>query len=123
MGFRFGISIPPNTSIGAGFYIGHFGGIVVHHDVQIGVNCNLSQGVTLGLSSRGDRFGCPTVGDDVYIGPGAKIFGRITIGDRAAIGANAVVTRDVPESAVVVGSPARVVSGQGSAGYIINVGY
>jgi len=120
---RFGISIPADTKIGPGFYIGHYGGIVVHHDVTIGANCNLSHGVTLGLSSRGDRFGCPTIGDAVYIGPGAKIFGAISVGNCAAIGANAVVTRDVPARAVVAGVPARIISEHGSAGYICNIEY
>ena len=120
---QYGISIPANTRIGPGFYIGHFGNIVVHHDAIIGANCNLSHGVTIGLSSRGDRFGCPTIGDAVYIGPGAKIFGRISIGNCAAIGANAVVTRDVIPRAVVAGVPARMVSSQGSDGYICNTDY
>ena len=67
---------------------------------------------------RGERAGIPTVGDNVYIGPGAKMFGKIVIGNNVAIGANAVVTRDVPENAVVVGIPARVISFEGSKGYI-----
>jgi serine O-acetyltransferase len=120
---HFGISIPVDTLVGPGLYIGHFGGIVVHHDVRIGANCNLSQEVTIGLASRGDRFGCPTIGNNVYIGPGAKIFGRITIGDRAAIGANAVVTKDVADGAVMVGVPAKIVSYAGSDGYVCNTDY
>jgi serine O-acetyltransferase len=124
LGFAFGISLPPETSIGPGLYIGHHGGIVIHPEVRIGANVNLSHDVTIGLSSRGDRFGCPTLGNDVYIGPGAKLFGRITIGDRAAIGANAVVTRDVPADRVAVGSPARTLEGSdGSAGYISYTDY
>lgn len=120
---RYGISLPPQTVLGPGFYIGHYGGIVVHPSVRFGRDCNLSQGVTIGLSSRGDRFGCPTIGDRVYIGPGAKIFGDISIGHDAAIGANSVVTRSVPDSAVAVGMPARAISSKGSAGYIVNTGY
>jgi serine O-acetyltransferase len=124
LGFIFGISLPPETVIGPGFYVGHHGGIVVHTEVRIGANCNLSHGVTIGLASRGERFGCPTIGDNVYIGPGAKIFGKITIGDRAAIGANAVVTRDVPAHKVAVGMPARLLEGSvGSDGYITHTDY
>ena len=123
MAIRFGISLPPQTELGPGFYIGHYGGIVVHPEVKFGRNCNLSQGVTVGLASRGDRFGCPIVGDRVYIGPGAKIFGAIEIGDDAAIGANAVVTRSVGAFSVAVGVPARVVSNRGSSGYIANINY
>lgn len=114
----YGIAIPARTRIGPGFYIGHYGCIVVHPDVVIGRNCNISHGVTLGQTNRGARAGVPTIGDEVYIGPGAKIIGRLHVGDAAAIGANAVVTSDVPASAVMVGIPARPVSHSGSAGYI-----
>ena len=124
LGFAFGISVPPETTIGPGFYIGHYGGIVVHPEVRIGTNFNLSHDVTIGLSSRGERFGCPTIGDNVYIGPGAKLFGRITIGDGAAVGANAVVTKDVPANTVAVGIPARALEGsKGSDGYISHTDY
>jgi serine O-acetyltransferase len=120
---RYGIDISRDARIGTGLYIGHFGGIVVNAAVAIGNNCNLSQGVTLGRINRGDRAGCPTIGDDVYIGPGAKILGRISIGDRAAIGANAVVIEDVPADVAVGGVPARVISQQGSAGYVNRTDY
>jgi serine O-acetyltransferase len=116
--FRYGISIPFDTDIGPGFFIGHFGGIVVNGSSRIGRNCNISHGVTLGQTNRGERRGCPVVGDNVYIGPGAKLIGGIRVGDRAAIGANAVVTRDVPAGAVVAGIPAKVISQAGSAGYV-----
>jgi serine O-acetyltransferase len=120
---RYGIDISRDTSIGSGFYIGHFGGIFVNEAVRIGNNCNLSQGVTLGRLNRGDRVGCPTIGNDVYIGPGAKILGRITVGDRAAIGANTVVIGDVPADAVVGGVPGRIISQQGSEGYVNRTDY
>ena len=116
---KYGISIPFECQLGKGFYIGHFGGIVVHHKAIIGDNCNISHGVTIGTSSRGMKKGWPTIGDHVYIGPGAKIFGKITIGNNAAIGANCVVTKDVPENATVAGVPGVVISYQGSEGYII----
>ena len=118
---RFGIGISYKTQIGPGFYIGHEGGIVVNEEATIGKNCNLSQQVTIGVSRRGERAGVPVIGDNVYIGPGAKIFGRITIGNNAAIGANCVVTHDVPENGVVVGIPGKVISYEGSAGYINRV--
>jgi len=117
---RFGIGISYKTSIGPGLYIGHEGGIVVSENAVIGRNCNLSHQVTIGVSRRGERAGVPTIGDNVYIGPGAKIFGKLTVGDKAAIGANCVVTRDVPPSGVVVGIPGEVISSAGSAGYIHN---
>jgi serine O-acetyltransferase len=77
---RFGIGISYKTQIGPGLYIGHQGGIVINEQVVIGKNCNLSQQVTIGVSRRGERAGVPTMGDNVYIGPGAKIFGKIQVG-------------------------------------------
>ena len=121
--FKFGVSIPSTTNIGPGFYIGHFGGIVIHADTVIGKNCNISQGVTIGISPRGKRQGVPVIGDNVYIAPGAKIFGNIRIGNNVAIGANCVVTKDIPDNAVVVGIPAHVISYNGSFGYVNNTNY
>ncbi len=121
--YKYGILIPLNCQIGQGFYIGHFGNIVIHHRVIIGDNCNISHGVTIGLSSRGPRRGCPVIGNNVYIGPGAKIFGAISIGDNSAIGANCVVTKDVPAHATIVGVPGKLVSYKGSENYIIRTEY
>ena len=114
-----GISIPYRAKIGRGLYIGHFGGIFVNEDAVIGENCNLSQGVTIGIGGRGTSRGCPKIGDRVFIGPGAKIFGAITIGNDVAIGANAVVMKDLPDAAVAVGIPAKVISFKGSKDYIV----
>lgn len=118
---RFGIGISYKTQIGPGLYIGHEGGIVINEQVIIGKYCNLSHQVTIGVSRRGERAGVPVIGDNVYIGPGAKIFGQIKVGNNAAIGANCVVTHDVPESGVVVGIPGKVISFEGSQGYINNI--
>jgi serine O-acetyltransferase len=109
-----GISIEPKATIGAGLFIAHFGGIIVGSDVVMGTNCNISQGVTLGVDGRGENRGSPTLGNRVFVGPGAKVLGKIMIGSDAAIGANAVVTKDVPERAVAVGVPAKVISDKGS---------
>ena len=70
-----GISLPPETEIGPGLYIGHFGGIIVSGRVRIGANCNLSQGVTLGLSRAANGPAPPLIGDRVYIGPQAILIG------------------------------------------------
>ena len=120
---RFGIGISYKTRVGPELFIGHEGGIVVSELTVIGRNCNLSHQVTIGISRRGERAGVPTIGDNVYIGPGAKLFGAISVGHNAAVGANCVVTRDVPEFGVVVGIPGRVISLDGSQGYINNTGY
>ena len=111
--YKSGIQIPYNTSIGPGFYIGHFGTVVI-----IGKNVNISPGVNIGQANRGSKQGSPTIGDEVYIGPGAKIIGSVIIGNNVAIGANAVVTKDIPDNAVVVGIPARIISTKGSEGYV-----
>lgn len=116
--YKYGISISPGTNIGKGFYIGHFGDIVVSSLAIIGDNCVISQGVTIGASGRGEKKGAPVIGNNVYLGAGAKIIGKIRVGNNAAIGANAVVTKDVQENGVAVGIPAKVVSLDGSEGYI-----
>lgn len=120
---KLGISIPWTTAIGSGFYIGHFGGIVVNGRAKIGDNCNISHGVTIGKGNRGRNAGYPIIGDCVYLGPGAKIIGAVKIGNYAAVGANCVVTKDVPEHGVVVGVPGRIVSFAGSVGYVNRIDY
>ncbi len=117
---KFGYGISYKSEIGGGLYLPHYGGINVSEVARIGTNCNLSQLVTIGVSRRGEHAGVPIIGDEVYIGPGAVIFGAITVGDHAAVGANCVVTKDVPESAVMAGVPGKVISYEGSAGYIHN---
>ncbi len=121
--YRFGIDIPPSIKVGPGLHIGHFGCLIVHGKVVIGKNCTLSQGVTIGKANRGRRLGYPTLGDNIYIGPGAKIVGAVRIGSNVAIGANSVVTIDVPDNAVVAGVPARIVSYAGTAGYVNRTDY
>lgn len=121
--YKYGISISYQTKIGSGLYIGHFGGIVINQYAVIGKNCNISHLVTLGKANRGLRKGYPVIGDNVYIGPGAKVIGNIKIGNNVAIGANCVVTKDVPDNGVVVGVPGRVISSEGSTGYVNQTDY
>ena len=99
-----GADIPINSMIGGGLLIPHPNGIVIHPGARIGPNCLLFQQVTIG-----DANGVPTIGGHVDIGAGAKILGRIHVGDHARIGANAVVLTDVPAGATMVGIPARPV--------------
>lgn len=121
--YKFGISISYQTKIDKGLYIGHFGGIVVNPLAVIGKNCNISHEVTIGSSNRGQKRGVPVIGDNVYIGPGAKIFGNIRIGNNVAVGANCVVSKDVPDNGIIVGIPGEVISWDGSAGYVNNTDY
>lgn len=115
---KYGIRIPLETDVGTGLYIGHMGGIWINKAVKIGKNCNLSHNVTLGAISKGAGKGAPTIGDQVYIGPGAVISGNVTIGNNALIGANSVVLTNVPENGVFMGVPAKLFSKAGSEHYM-----
>ncbi len=94
-----GADIPLNCQIGGGLLIPHPNGIVIHPDAAIGVNCLIFQQVTLGIRSGP---GVPIIGGHVDIGAGAKILGPVRIGDHTRIGANAVVTKDVPSHTTAV---------------------
>ncbi len=118
-----GLVYPTKPASDPGFTSVTKAAIVVSELAVIGKNCNLSHQVTIDVSRRGQRAGVPVIGDNVYIGPGAKLFGAIVVGDNAAIGANCVVTRDVPENGVVVGVPGQVIPYEGSQGYINNTEY
>lgn len=103
--------IPINAKLGGGLILLHGQGVVVHADAEVGPNCLLAQGVTLGVNERTGQ--APRLGGRVDVGPGAKILGGVTIGDNAKIGANAVVLDDVPAGALAVGVPARILQGRG----------
>ena len=113
-----GISLPYSAKIGSHFYIGHFGNIIINPKVVIGNNCNISQGVTIGVNGRGDARGTPILGDNVYIGANAVIVGNIVIGDNAVIGANSLVIENIKEYTTVLGVPAKEINTNGSKGYI-----
>jgi serine O-acetyltransferase len=112
-----GIHIDAGAHIGPGLAFAH-GGHVVIGPVRMGVNCDIYQGVTLGASMSLDennpRPGAPTIGNRVWVGPGAVVAGAGTVGDDAVVGAISLVVRDVPPRGVVVGVPARLVSRRGS---------
>ena len=114
-----GISLPYSAQIGPSFYIGHFGGIIINANAVIGTDCNISQGVTIGVSGRGASRGVPRIGDRVYLGANAVIAGNITIGDGAVIGGCSLVTKDVAAGTTVVGVPAIKVSDNDSKDYIL----
>jgi len=105
-----GIEIHPGATIGRRFFIDHGMGVVIGETAEIGDDCTLYHGVTLGGTSwqKGKRH--PTLGNNVVVGAGAKILGPITIGDGARIGSNAVALKSVPEGATVVGVPGRIIT-------------
>lgn len=121
--YKYGVDITYNTRIGPGLHICHINGIGVSPGAKIGANCTISQLVVIGRANRGKREGYPTIGDNVYLGPGAKIVGRLTIGNNVAVGANCVVIDDVPDGAVVGGIPGKVIATGGSEGYTTHTDY
>jgi serine O-acetyltransferase len=104
----YGIELWPQTKIGRRLLIGHQHGIVIHPHAVIGDDCVLRQNVTLGDGARSWENDAPILGNHVRIGPGAVILGKVTIGDDAQIGANALVTTNVPAGAVVFEKPTRI---------------
>jgi serine O-acetyltransferase len=104
----FGVSIGINVKIGRRFTIEHFGCIIIHNDVVIGDDVIIRQGVTLGNRRLSAPLDAPIIGSRVNIGAGAKILGRLTVGDNVDIGANAVVLDDVPPNCIAVGVPAVI---------------
>lgn len=102
---RYGLEIVVGADIGGGLYIAHPVGTVIAPQ-RMGRNCSVIAAVTIGMRNE---WKFPVIGDEVFIGAGARVLGGITVGDRAQIGANAVVIRDVPAGATVVGIPARAV--------------
>jgi len=112
---KWGIEIPRTVEIDEGLYIGHFGGITISPHVKIGKNVNISQQVTIGISGQGENRGCPVIGDQVYLGAGAKVFGKIVLGNNVKVGANAVVHKNIPDNAVVVSDPGfKIISYKGN---------
>jgi len=105
-----GIDIGPEAQIGAGFMINHYGGIFIAGDVVAGEFFTVTHDITIGYSRAKTRQGFPTIGNNVYIAPGAKLAGRIKVGNNVSIGSNAVVEKDIPDNAVVQIHPMLVVS-------------
>ena len=111
--FLTGIEIHPGATIGKGLFIDHGSGVVIGETAQIGDNCTLYQGVTLGGTGKHTGKRHPTLGNNVMVGAGAKLLGNFTVGDNSKIAAGAVVLGDVPANSTAVGIPARVVRRHG----------
>ena len=110
LGELLGFTVPLHVTA-PGFSIAHPGTVTISALAVVGRGCRIHTDVCIGEL----KGAAPVIGDDVWIGPGAKIFGPITVGDGVAIGANAVVNSDVPAGVTVAGIPARIVSDSGSA--------
>ena len=107
--FFTGIEIHPGAKIGKRLFIDHGSGVIIGETTEIGDDCTLFQGVTLGGTGKDHGKRHPTLGNNVSVGSGAKILGPVHIGDNTKIAANAVVLNDVPEDCTVVGIPGEIV--------------
>ncbi|UZO80235.1 serine acetyltransferase [Aquimarina sp. ERC-38] len=122
LGYKFGFQIPPNTKIGKGLFLGHFGTVVINEQVTIGNYCNIAHTVTIGRASRGKLQGSPTIGNQVWIGTGAVIVGKISIGSDVIIAPNAYVNMNIPEHSIVIGNPAKIIKKDNpTKGYINHI--
>ena len=118
---KYGFQIYPETQIGEGFYLGHWGNVVINPKAKIGKNCNIAQGVSIAQANRGKNEGVPEIGDEVWIGPNAVVVGNIKIGNNVLIAPNAYVNFDVPANSVVIGNPAQISPKENATeGYINN---
>ncbi len=108
-----GIEIHPGAKIGKGFFIDHGSGVVIGETAEIGDNCLVYQGVTLGGTGKEKGKRHPTLGNNVMVGAGARVLGPFKVGDNAKIAANAVVLEEVPPNCTAVGVPARIVRRNG----------
>lgn len=111
--FMTGIEIHPGAKIGPGFFIDHGMGVVIGETAEIGKNCTLYQGVTVGGTGTQREKRHPTLGDGVVVGAGAKILGSIRIGNNVKVGGGSVVVHPVPDNCTVVGVPAEIVRRDG----------
>jgi serine O-acetyltransferase len=111
-----GCAVDRNTQIGPGLHLLHPDGVRIHPLAVIGERCGIMNDVTIGTAKGGTAGGAPRIGNDVFIGAGARILGPVTIGDRAVVAANTLVITDVPAGATVIGVPGRVLPAARSGG-------
>ena len=113
LGVKLGFTIPPNV-FGPGLSIAHYGTIIVNKSSRIGKNCRIHASVNIGTSAGKSGLSLQA-GDNLYVGPGAKIFGPVVLGDNVAIGANAVVNKSYEKGGVTLGGvPAKIIADRGS---------
>lgn len=114
LSMKLGFHIPSNV-FGPGLRINHYGNIIINGATRVGMWCDIHQGVNIGSnnSASGDTL-APKIGDNVWIGPGAKLFGEIKIGNEVQIAANAVVNKDVVSNSTVAGIPSKIIKNTGT---------
>ncbi|MCR5484735.1 MAG: hypothetical protein K6F09_03995 [Clostridiales bacterium] len=120
IGLKCGFEISEKTVIGKGLHIAHFSGVTVHIDAVLGDNVSVSTCTTIGQTLKDGKVLTPVIGNNVYIAPGARVIGPVRIGNNVAVGANAVVTHDLPDNAVAAGVPAKILNFDGAGDYILN---
>lgn len=124
MQYKYGIKIGENADIGYGCRIVHFGGIFINSGCKIGNNIDIYHDVTIGINVRGaykNGSYCPQLMNNIVIGAGAKIMGPVLIESNVAIGANSVVTKDVPAHVTIGGIPSKIISYKGSDSMMHNL--
>lgn len=117
--YKYGFDIPYSIPIGPGLLIFHFGGIVFNPS-SCGKNMTLSHCTTVGMTIINGKKYFPVIKDNVYLAPGSKVIGNITINNNSVVGTNAVVTKSTNENDILVGIPAKTISSKGSSDYINN---
>ena len=122
MQLKYGFQISDQTKIGNGFYIGHFGTIVITHEAIIGDNCNINHGVTIGVAGRSSPRKSPVIGDYVWLGTNSVLVGGIKIGNNVLIAPGSYVNFDVPDNSIVIGNPGKIIPKENAVeGYIKRV--
>lgn len=119
MRMKYGLDISPKVKIGEGLYLNHPYCIAVNDRSVLGKNINITKGVTIGATQRGDRKGAPIIGNRVWIGANATIVGAVTIGEDVLIAPNAFVNFDVPQHSIVIGNPGKIIPKENATeGYV-----
>lgn len=120
--YKYGYQIAVGTQIGEGFYIGHFGLLVISPAAKIGKFCNVAHGVTIGRANRGELKGAPTLGDKVWVGANAVVVGNVKVGSNVLIAPGSFVNMDIPDNSLVLGNPARIIQkDDATEGYVENI--
>lgn len=118
---KYGLEISTKAIIGKGLYLGHPYNITVNGQAQIGDNCNLHKGTTIGVCNRGKLKGAPKLGNSVFVGVNSTIVGNVVIGDDVMIAPNTFIDFDVPAHSVVLGSPGTIHHKENATeGYIVD---